>query len=209
VAATSITPAQQQAALSAAAGKYGIPEGILNGVYGMETGYGANITTSSGGAVGPFQFLPSTASRYGYPLTNTPSLAQFQQQADAAAHYLSDLFHQRGGSNRGGSNFISAWDAALHAYSGGGYGYAQVNAKSGHGPLQSIVSPPSLITQAANTVGNVASGIGNIADLVTSGAFWLRVLEALGGIVLLVLGLVSLAGGSPSTITAAAAKAVK
>jgi hypothetical protein len=61
----------------------------------------------------------------------------------------------------------------------------------------------------ASAASSAAGTVSSIADLVTSGSFWLRVLEALGGIVLLVLGLVSLAGGSPSDITAVAAKAVK
>src|SRR5436309_10326061 len=92
-----------------AAKKYGVPLWILRGVWGMETDFGRNVTTSSANAVGDFQFIPSTAKSYNYPLTNTPTPTQFQAQADSAAHYLSDLKKQHG-----------SWDAALRAYSGGG-----------------------------------------------------------------------------------------
>lgn len=75
-----------------ATSKYGIPNAILKGVFGMETAFGANVKTSSAGAEGPFQFIRSTAQQYGYPYTNSPTIGQFQQQADSAAHYLSDLY---------------------------------------------------------------------------------------------------------------------
>lgn len=106
-----------------AAQKYGVPVQILTGVMGMETSFGQNISTSSGGAVGGFQFIPSTAASYGYPLTNTPDATQQAQQADSAAHYLSDLFRQTGD-----------WNRALEGYSGGGYGLAQVQAKAAQAP---------------------------------------------------------------------------
>lgn len=105
--------------IQAAAQKYGVPAGILMGVYGMETSYGADVTTSSAGAKGSFQFIQSTAAQYHYPYTNATDPGTFGQQVDAAAHYLSDLFHQTG-----------SWDAAVRSYSGGGYGLAEVAAKS-------------------------------------------------------------------------------
>lgn len=98
-----------------AAKKYGVAPGVLWGVYGNETSYGTNIATSSAGAMGAFQFIPSTAKEYGYPMTNTPNAAQFQKQAEAAARYMSVLIKQYHGN-------VSA---ALEAYSGNTPGYAK------------------------------------------------------------------------------------
>lgn len=122
--------ASTRQAVDAAAHRHGVPTNILWGVFGMETAFGSNISTSSAGAMGAFQFIPSTAARFGYPMTNSPSPDQFGQQADIAALYLSQLF----GRNH-------SWDAALRAYSGGGYGLPQVTAKAegGGGVLSSIL----------------------------------------------------------------------
>lgn len=104
----------QQAVVAAAAKKYGIPASVLWGVYGNETSYGSNVSTSSTGAQGAFQFEPGTAAEYHYPLTNKETSGVFKQQAEAAAHYLSVLI----AANHGNVS------AALEQYSGGTPGYA-------------------------------------------------------------------------------------
>jgi hypothetical protein len=181
------SPGQQQAAMQFAADKYHIPLWVLEGVYAIETSSGSNIATSSAGAQGAFQFIPSTARQYNYPLTNNVDNVTFGQQADAAAHYLSDLFHGHGGN----------WDAALHAYSGGGYGESQVQSKAGGKIAGSDVNPNSPVGAAAGAVGavgDVATSVGNIATLLTSTEFWLRLGEAIAGIILIYLGLRALTG---------------
>jgi soluble lytic murein transglycosylase-like protein len=114
-----ISASDANQAIADAIGQYNVPADVFYGMFSKETTLGANIATSSAGAVGPFQFEPSTAGSYGYPLTNTPTLQDFQAQANAAAHYLSDLYHQTG-----------SWLHALAAYNAGpgnisaGLGYA-------------------------------------------------------------------------------------
>lgn len=111
--------------VAAAALKYKIPESVLMEVFGKETSYGKNVTTSSAGAMGDFQFIPGTAKNYKYPMTNHPTSKQFAEQANAAAHYLADLIRQ----NNGNIN------AAMKQYSGGGYGYSgKPEATEGRGP---------------------------------------------------------------------------
>jgi hypothetical protein len=202
---TSTTPGsipQQAQALKSAAASAGIPLWVLLGVYGSESTYG---TAYRGGG-----------RSYGYFGLTSPGLwnpsMSFQQDAETSAKLLAKLYRQHGNN----------WDAALHAYSGGGYGaaHAQQMANSAPGALARAIKslgvnlgPLTAPAAAAGAVGgavsSVAGGIGNIASLVTSGSFWLRVLEALGGIILLALGLVSLAGGSPEKIAATAAKVAK
>jgi hypothetical protein len=106
-----VVGADLKADIIASAKKYGIPPSILAGVAEKETSMGTDVNTSSAGAEGVFQFIASTAASYNYPYTNSPSKQQLAQQADSAAHLLSDLYHQHGGD----------WAAALSAYSGGAY----------------------------------------------------------------------------------------
>jgi hypothetical protein len=193
LAQASIAPSSKDGAtnagaiVTASAAKWKIPAAILWGVYGIETSFGANITTSSAGAQGGFQFIPSTAKSYGYPLQNSTNAAVFAQQADAAAHYLSDLYYQTG-----------SWDAALRHYSGGGYGYAEVQAKGatqaqgignplGDSLLAQTVSPPG--STAANAVNTATTTASAIADFIKN--LWppLRLLEGLAGLILLVVAL--------------------
>jgi TP901 family phage tail tape measure protein len=86
----------QMGAIEEAAKRYGVSPATLLGVYGTETSYGKNISTSSAGAMGAFQFIPSTAKEFGYPLTNKPNEFQFKEQAEAAAKYLGQLIKQTG-----------------------------------------------------------------------------------------------------------------
>jgi TP901 family phage tail tape measure protein len=113
----------QLPAITRAAYKYHISPNTLMGVYGTETDYGKNVTTSSTGAAGAFQFEPETAKSYNYPYTNKQTPAIFAKQAEAAAHYLSDLIKQHHGNVK----------AALEQYSGQTPNYAQMVAEhAGH-----------------------------------------------------------------------------
>src|SRR5579872_6071701 len=77
--------AGEKAVVLGAAQKYGINPSVLWGVYGTESGYGKNTGPSSAGAVGPFQFEPSTAKSLGVnPL-------DFKSAATGAADYLSQF----------------------------------------------------------------------------------------------------------------------
>lgn len=182
--------------VAAKAKKYNIPDWLLWGVWGIETSFGTNVKTSSAGAMGEFQFLPSTAGSYRYPLTNTPNDQQFDQQADAAAHYLSDLIKQHGGSQ----------DAALRAYSGGGYGLSDVQKKAGNvfskGSLDAAGAASGIDPAAA--AGAAASGVTDAATATADAVgklagtlglvFSLRGLELLAAIILGVLALRTLGG---------------
>lgn len=75
--------AEQKAIVAAAARKYGIDPAFLWGVYGTETSFGHNLSTSSTGAQGYFQFEPATARAYGV------NPYDFKSAAFGAAHLLS------------------------------------------------------------------------------------------------------------------------
>lgn len=166
-----------------AAAQYGVPDYILRGVWGMETDFGTNVKTSSAGAVGDFQFLPSTAAGYNYPLTNTPNDVQFQAQANGAAKYLSDLYKQYG-----------SWDAALRHYSGGGYGLDEVTNKSRSSDAPSG-SSPSVADQAAQATSDALSIPAKFYALITDAGTWIRIGEAVAGLALIYVGLRTLTGG--------------
>lgn len=145
--------------LTNASVKYGVPVNVLTGVFGMESDFGANPSTSSAGAMGYMQFIPPTAKAYGYPLTDNPTAAQAQQQIEAAA---AKLAHDAGPSKN--------WAAAINAY-GGGYTLSQVNAKFAQAPSSlvqalgtAIVSQPSGVNvPGANPGPGTPAGAYNAA----------------------------------------------
>jgi hypothetical protein len=102
-----------------AAQRYRVPLWVLTAVKLLETGAGSGLdSTSSAGAQGPFQFIPSTARTY------RVNVRSFRSSSYGAAHYLRDLYDQFG-----------SWNAALEAYNGGpgavgkGYAYTQADAE--------------------------------------------------------------------------------
>ncbi len=113
-----LTIQQQAGPINAAVTLYHVPLQVFMGMYNNETILGtlragdSSLLVSPTGAEGPFQFEPSTATSYNYPLTSAPNLTEFGQQATAAAHYLSDLYHQ-----------LHSWQNALAGYNGGAGNY--------------------------------------------------------------------------------------
>jgi Transglycosylase SLT domain len=89
----------QKAIVTQAAQKYGIDPKILWGLYGTETSFGKDLSTSSAGAEGPFQFEPSTAKSLGI------NPHDFKSAAYGAARYLSQY------KSRGVAGMLSAYNA--------------------------------------------------------------------------------------------------
>lgn len=96
--------------------------------------------------------------------------------------------------------------AQIQAIGGSGWGTSQANIESLY---HNTTNTPGTIAQVGSAisgavgsvtgaVGSVTKGIGNIADLLTSAEFWLRVGEAIAGILLVYLGLHALTGQSDS-----------
>lgn len=77
-------PTGQKAIFAQAGKQYGIDPAILWGIYGIETGHGSNLSTSSAGAQGPMQFLPSTFATYGHG----GNINSLKDSVNAAARYL-------------------------------------------------------------------------------------------------------------------------
>ena len=90
---------EQKQIIARAATKFGISPSILWGLYGTETSFGHNVTTSSAGAVGPFQFEPGTARSMGV------NPYDFESAAFGAAKYLSQY------KGRGLAGMLSAYNA--------------------------------------------------------------------------------------------------
>jgi hypothetical protein len=207
------TPAPSQgdaaAAIAAASAKYQVPVQILAGVYGHESSFGT-------------AYVNANEPTYGFFGLTSPGLWKpsftIQQDADAAAQTLLANFKKTGN-----------WNSAVLAYSGNSYNAdsATSMANSNSGLMKAIgtaalsltgKTPPGItgsssnpgqaVSNAAGAVSSAVSSASSIADLVTSGSFWLRVLEGVAGVVLLILGLRALSGGdgNPVTVTTNAAK---
>jgi hypothetical protein len=96
------TGGKYDAIINAAAAKYGIRPELLKAQM-MKESHGVGGQTSPKGAEGLMQFMPRTAAQYGVDV-NDPTSSIF-----GAAHYMSDLLNQYGGSE----------SAALAAYNEG------------------------------------------------------------------------------------------
>jgi murein DD-endopeptidase MepM/ murein hydrolase activator NlpD len=94
-----VASASDKAIITEAANRYGVRPDVLWGLYGEETGFGHNTSTSSAGAVGPFQFLPSTAKGMGV------NPYEFKSAAFGAAKYLGQY------KGRGLGGMLSAYNA--------------------------------------------------------------------------------------------------
>lgn len=86
--------AERTSVLGAETSANGLPSGLIDGVYQAESSSGTNLSESSAGAKGHFQFTDATAKDYG--LTDPMN---FRQSAHAAASYLSNLMKKFGGDS--------------------------------------------------------------------------------------------------------------
>lgn len=87
--------------------RYGLPKDLYY-VGLIESGY-YNASRSHAGAVGPWQFMPATARRYGLRVTRKIDERQnIFKSTEAAALYFQDLY-----------NIFGSWELALAAYNKG------------------------------------------------------------------------------------------
>jgi hypothetical protein len=122
------------------------------GVVGVETGYGENISTSSAGAMGLYQFTAAIkpGARLAYPMTNSHDVGVLARQALAAGGYLHALYDELGhdwtramaGYNAGPGN----WQAGV------GYAHAATTASGAKGPGLQVRS------SSAHPVGDLLRG---------------------------------------------------
>lgn len=114
--------------LSGLEAKYGLPKGMLYGMWGTESSFGKNTGPSSAGARGHFQFMPGTAKQYGV------TIGDFGSEAEGAARYMADLYRKTGD-----------WRSAMYAYNGVvnnvSAGEDYVRKVQQYGGMQSDVTP--------------------------------------------------------------------
>jgi soluble lytic murein transglycosylase-like protein len=109
-----------RAMIAAAAKRWHVPGSLLWGVYGTETGFGSNTSTSSAGAQGYMQFEPGTARTYHVNPYNKKSAFY------GAAHLLHDL-----GLAKNPGRALSAYNAGpAGGYQAGYVSQVSKNARS-------------------------------------------------------------------------------
>jgi hypothetical protein len=153
-----------KAIITEAASRYGVRPDVLWGLYGEESSFGKNPSTSSAGAVGPFQFLPSTARSMGV----NPN--DFRSAAFGAAKYLSQY------KGRGLGGMLSAYNAGPAGAYQPGYvkgveGFAKSYGSSpGQMPASAPQGAPAALPQAGATEqpNPHAAGLKLLAGLVRS-----------------------------------------
>ena len=140
-----------------------LPEGILWKISGIESSHRGDavgpVTKSGESAKGWFQFMPATAKQYG---VTDPT--DFNQSADGAARFLSDVLKMHGGDvNRslayynGGKPAVKALDAGKPFKETAGY-----LAKFNGTPLQASTMPsPAVNTPVEPVVSDAPTMMGN------------------------------------------------
>lgn len=181
-------PAKYQAAVIAAAVRYGVPPAFLAAQIDAESGFNPNAV-SPDGAIGIAQFMPGTAKSVG--LNPHDPIASINAMAKLMAHYRSQF---------------GSWEKALYAYHDGpgavntpgpaGLSYARgILGKVGEA-LSGGSSGPSSGT-ATTPVGGSLDPFKSVESLFgtfTDASKWKRFGLYLGGAVLVVGGVALLVG---------------
>lgn len=105
--ATPQAPAQAQSSGFDPARSYGTPSRLLDNLVQVESTNGKNLVNPTTGAIGPYQFLPSTVKMLKGQGVNFDPM-DMQQSRAAADYYIQQLKQQNGGTYQG----------ALKAYGG-------------------------------------------------------------------------------------------
>lgn len=193
---------------------YHISPEILWGIYGIETSHGADVKTSSTGAMGSYQFEPGTAKEYGYPMSNSKDRKTFRTQTFAAAHYLSSIM-------KGGRRTPQNYNRALKIYNSGtpnaGYGFNEVRKR---GASWAAVMKGGITNQAEKEIGYgtpgaiIAEAVEGKNPISTSVQFiealtephtWIRIVEIVGGLALIYIGIHSMVEATRPTVVGEAA----
>jgi cell wall-associated NlpC family hydrolase len=159
---------------AAAAAKYGLPWTLLAGIGMEETNHGADSHTSSGGAEGLMQFLPSTWAEYGVD-GDGDGRADITNNADSiysAANYLTVL-----GARTGPGAVITA----LHGYNPNVWYGNDVLYYAAAYAGEDVTSSPCVPDNV--TAGGTAplSGTGPAIDTVNAALRWLGAPYSWGG----------------------------
>jgi Transglycosylase SLT domain len=135
-------PANPKAVITQAANAHGINPAILWGVFGTETGFGADDKTSSAGAKGDLQLEPGTARSLGVKDPNN-----LIEAANGAAKYLAEF------KGRGVGGMLSAYNAGpAGGYQAGYVASTLANAKSYGGSSVGTLAPDATAVAAPSEI---------------------------------------------------------
>lgn len=166
-----------------AATEWHVNPAYLWGIYGVETGFGADIAISSTGAKGPFQFEPATAAEYGYPVGvnehgPVTDWTAFRKQAGAAAHYL---------AAHGGAKNIQA---AVRSYNPGEASYLGKVTQAAKSFSHPIAGEAASQKEAETVNAASSKGTGLVGEIFAAlSTFALRGVLLAAGAVLLIYGI--------------------
>lgn len=173
----------------------GLPESVVAAQNYAESGYGSNMGPSSAGALGPWQFLPSTYTGLGFP-AGTEN--EWPTSTQAYIKYMKQLLAEEHGSVRDALAAYNAGPANKQA----GYGYADsilaqagqagsINV-SGQGSTSSAgIGIPGLggITSSISTIATAFKDVDTILTDILNPAFWLRIASFFAGVILVAAGI--------------------
>lgn len=144
------------------AAKSGVPAAVLAAVGYIESRHGQNPATSSAGAQGPMQFLPTTWAA----LKCTGNIQELQPAVVCAARYLTVLAQEPGARRSG----VDRWQYAACRYNGGcAHG---IRAEAGYGPAGEVAgrlalaygyTPGSAVPTVAGVSASTSCGTGTVS----------------------------------------------
>lgn len=176
-----------------AASGTGLPETVVAAQNYTESGYGSNEGPSSAGALGPWQFLPSTYTGLGF---QAGTENDWSTSTDAYVKYMKQLLQEEHGNVRNALAAYNAGPGNLQA----GYGYADhilalagqqgslsVSDSSPGGDSSAGIGIPGLdsIAGPLGTIAGVFTTLDTILKDVLSPSFWLRIASFFAGVALI------------------------
>jgi hypothetical protein len=170
-------PTKYQAAILAAAAKYGMPPALLAAQLNAESGFDPNAV-SPDGAIGLAQFLPSTAASVGIDPTNPTD--SINGMAKLMSHYFKTY---------------GSWQTALYAYHDGP-GHASSPGPAGTSYAEKVLTESGVTAtdsggiQNAGLIPNPLSSLSSVIGRLNDKDFWKRIAYYMMGVALIVGGLV-------------------
>lgn len=188
-----VSQVERWAPLAAQAGRqYGVQPSVILGLIQVESDGNPNLT-SSAGACGLTQFIPSTARQYGVKCGGSASATR--SQIFGAARYLKELGYSKNPRNALGRYYGSTSSPYAGNVLRNAKNYSKYDSAAFDAGIPGIYDPFDLLEgelptpdKVLDTVTEPLQKLATLVGVVFTAKFWLRVGKVMLGVIALVVG---------------------